>query len=121
MRKLISYVYYRMDIVVPTYIGHLEYIRKFYDTFNLNCLDKNEVTINLIISEKDKEMFEKTISMYPNIKTKIVIFSALLEKYVGEKINEDFLLSEIGKFNYQSLKKLFGALETNNEYVCLFD
>lgn len=110
-----------MDIVVPTYSGHYEFMKKFLDTFAINCIDKDNVTINLVISDNDNELFCQLILEYPMLQIKIMIFRELVEKYDGVVIGEDDLLKSIGKFSYQSLKKLFGALETNNKQVCIFD
>jgi hypothetical protein len=110
-----------MDIVVPTYNGHYEFMRKFLATFVLNCEDKDDVTINLVISNNDNKLFCKFIDEYPTLKIKIMIFKVLVEKYNGIVIEEDNLLKSIEKFSYQSLKKLYGALETNNQQVCIFD
>ena len=110
-----------MDIVIPTYNGHFEYMDKFLDTFELNCEDHNEVTINLIISVDDTEIFENLSKKHPKLKIRLMIFKDLIEKYDGIKVDETELLKSVGRFNYQSIKKLFGALETNNKYVCIFD
>lgn len=110
-----------IDIVVPTYLGHLEFLKKFLDTFDINCLDKMDVTINLIVSREEEEIFRNILNDYPTLTIKIMVMRDLVEKYDNEIIDENELLSRIGRFNYQSLKKLFGSLETGNEFVCLFD
>jgi hypothetical protein len=110
-----------MDIVIPTYIGHLEFLKKFLITFDLNCLDKNDIKINLIVSKKEEENFVNIIPKYPSLNINIMIMKDLLLKYENEDIDEDVLLEKIGRFNYQSLKKLYGSIETGNEYICLFD
>ena len=110
-----------MDIVVPTYEGHYEYMKKFLDTFKINCIDRDDVTINLVIAKGESKIFDKLRQEYDGLRIKLMIFSELIEKYEGTQINEIDLIRDIGKFSYQSLKKLFGALETNNKYVCIFD
>ena len=110
-----------MDIVIPTYTGHLEFLEKFLNTIDLNCLDKKEVKINLVVSKKEEEFFVPLIMKYPALNIIIMIMRDLVNKYDCEDIDEDKLLEQIGRFNYQSLKKLYGAIETGNEYVCLFD
>lgn len=110
-----------MDIVVPTYSGHIDFMKKFLETFSLNCEDKSNVTINLIVSGNDIDLFTKLTQEFQDLHIKIVHFGKLVEKYDNIVINEDELLRQIRKFNYQSLKKIFGALGTENEYVCIFD
>lgn len=110
-----------MDIVVPTYRDHYDFVTKFLDTFDMNCIDKNKVTINLVISQDDIKVFNDINRMYDRLNIKILIFGKLLEKYDTANDDEAKLLKDIGKFNYQSLKKLYGAIETGNDIVCIFD
>ena len=110
-----------IDVIVPTYSGHYEFVKKFFDTFSLNCDDKDDVTISLIVSSSEREMFERLIVEYGSIHIKVMIFRELVKKYDNVDMSEDELLSSIGKFSYQSLKKLYGSLETNNNVVCIFD
>jgi hypothetical protein len=110
-----------MDIIIPSYSGHYQYLCKLLDTFMINCIDKNEVTINIVISEIERELFNQLVLKYKTLKIKLMIMTELVEKYDGVKISEEDLLVSVGKFNFQSMKKLYGALETNNEITCIFD
>lgn len=109
------------DIIVPTYSGHYVYMQQFLDTFRLNCMDANDVNINLIVSSKEEVMFKQLQDKYKTLNVNIIVFCKLVKKYDNIDIDEDELLTNIGRFNYQSLKKLYGALNTDNDNVCLFD
>lgn len=111
-----------MDIVVPTHRGHYECMEKFLDTFFLNCIDHTEVRINIIISREDLELFTTLKLKYTTHENiNIHILSELVKKYDDIDMTESELLATVGKFTYQSLKKLYGVLETSNQYVCVFD
>lgn len=110
-----------MDIVIPTYNEHYNYMTKFLDTFSLNCEDKDNVVINLVVTSDDYELFNKLIPNYQKLKINIMILKDLVKKYENIDVDENTLLNTIGKFTFQSLKKLYGSLETGNKYICLFD
>lgn len=114
------------NIVVPTYKGHFTCMEKFLETFQMNCIDYDNVIINLIISDNENDMFTELVKKYDKLHIKIHLMHELLIKYDTSDItsaieNDTMLLEKVGKFTFQSMKKLFGILESNCEYACLFD
>lgn len=115
-----------MDIVVPSYSEHIVFMEKFLETFSMNCTDCADVTINIIVSDTEYDMFRGLANKFDKLNIKIHIMHNLLIKYdnidfLNDVDNDEKLLQKVGKFTFQSLKKLYGSLETNNKYVCIFD
>jgi hypothetical protein len=110
-----------IDIVIPCYKDHLEHIRSLLISFNMNCIDKEYTLINIIISRDELTLFEDEILKKFSLNIKLSVFSDLIKKYEGKTVSENELLEKIGKFNFQSIKKLYGMLDASSEYVCVFD
>ena len=106
-----------MNIVIPTYEKHYDYNVKFLESFNLYCLDKNDVKINFIVNSNEYELFNKLKNI--NLNINIIKFSDLLLKIDGENYpdNVEFFNT---KYPLQSLKKLLAYTCVDTDYV-VFD
>lgn len=106
-----------MNIVIPTYEKHYDYNVKFLESFDLYCLDKNDVKINFIVNSNEYELFNELKNI--NLNINIIKFSDLLLKIDGENYPDN-----IGFFNtkypLQSLKKLLAYTCVDTDYV-VFD
>lgn len=96
-------------IIIPTYYGHYDQIDILLNSFSVNCLDKSIIPIRLIISKNDENIFRNLIDKYIDLDLDFAIFSDILKEVDNIKFDEDYLLSMLGKYNFQSLKKLYGV------------
>jgi hypothetical protein len=108
-----------MNIVIPTYEKHYEYNIRFLESFDLYCLDKNDVKINLIVNSKEYGLFENFKLRFLNLNINIVKFSDLLLKIDGEDYSDDVDFFNT-KYPLQSLKKLLAYTCVDTDYV-VFD
>ncbi len=94
-------------IIIPTFINHFDYIKDFLFTYEKNVYNSENISLNFILSNSiEKEMMEQIIKHY-NVKN-INCYSIIdiLEKY-NIKLDLSNILSELGKFSYQTIKKLY--------------
>jgi hypothetical protein len=108
-----------MNIVIPTYGKHYAYNVNFLESFDLYCLDKNDVKINFIVNSNEYELFMNLKNNNINLNIIIIKFSDLLLKIDGENYpdhNEFFNT----KYPLQSLKKLLAYTCVDTDYV-VFD
>lgn len=108
-------------IVIPTYYGHYDQIDVLLNSFSVNCLDKSIIPIRLIISKNDENIFRNLMYKYSDLDLDIVNFSDVLREIDNVNLTEDYLLSTLGKYNFQSLKKLYGVKYFNAEISLVTD
>lgn len=110
------------QIVIPTYTPHFERSIIFIDYFERHCLDKEDVTLNFIVSDFEKDDFINRLKPYHH-KVDIMIWTLkeLVKEFFKEDINEQSLLDTIGKYNFQCLKKFLGVYKFGNPYSLLID
>ena len=107
-------------IIIPTYINHFHYIENLLKSINTFVLDIKEFDICFILSSKEeKKLFDKTFSKY---RKKLSIFTYNIEDILssyGISISSEILLKDIGKYSYQTIKKLYGIfyLQYNQAYI----
>lgn len=105
-----------MDIVVCTYGSQYAYFKTFIDTFNLNCLDKDQVTIHIVLPKFDLTFFNK-------FKNEHIVFHTIIDLMQQHKLPEKsdlLLLDKIKKKSYSSWQKIWGIELATSEYVCMF-
>ncbi len=108
-------------IVMPSFVGHLEAVRSFLESFNRLVEDKKSVEIKLILSAADMEPFRAAIAPYTDLRLQLVSYREMMAEYgigIGE---ESALLERLGKFNFQTIKKLFAALRYGSDTCLLMD
>ena len=111
-----------LNLVIPTYRPHFNFNIKFLKSFYKHCLDRDDVTINFIISDSEKKQFFELIDPFLDIMhIKIHTLKDIVKELFNENINEETLLTKIGKHNLQSLKKIAGVYKLSNPYSLLFD
>lgn len=111
-----------MQIVIPTYEPHFIRSIEFLNSFNKHCKDKDRVTINFIVSDHEVSKFHSMTNKFSNIlNIRIYILKHLVKLIFNKDINEISLLNTIGKYNFQSLKKLVGVYYIGNPYSLLMD
>ena len=108
-----------MNIVIPTYEKHYAYNVNFLESFDLYCLDKNDVKINFIVNSNEYGLFINLKNNNINLNINIIKFSDLLLKIDGENYpdHDEFFNT---KYPLQSLKKLLAYTCVDTDYV-VFD
>ena len=111
-----------LQVVIPTHPPHFVYNVKFLEVFQKYCLDKESVTINFIIS-KDEVSYFHAIMASADFKLNIKIWNLkdLVKEIFNKDIDETQLLKQIGKYNFQCLKKFIGVYKFGNPYSLLID
>ena len=112
----------KYSIVIPTHIGHLEQVELFLKTYNKYSLDKKIIKIYLIITESEKKLFSSLKNIISSdIKLEIISLKEVMYKVENIIIDDSKLLRELGKFNFQALKKIYGAIFADSETNLILD
>lgn len=100
----------KYTIIIPTYTGHLRQAELFLESFKKFCLDKESFEIKLIISKNEHDSFSPLIEKYGHtFNIAIVHLADILKLEEDVEVDESKLLATVGKFNFQSLKKIYGV------------
>ena len=96
-------------IVVPTYYIHFEYIDKLLESYDYFVDINNNVKVFFIVSDEKeanelKGRIKKYLDKYNNIY--IYNFEKILKKY-NINITSNKILEEVGRYTYQTIKKLY--------------
>lgn len=110
-----------MDIVIATHNVNYSQMRLFLKSFSDNCIDKDKVTIRLVIPKFDVEFFNKLSILFKDLKIIILPLNYLLDKYKQNNQTEIQLFEKIGRLSFISIKKIFGILESSVNQVCVFN
>ena len=112
----------KYTIVVPTYIGHLRQVELFLESFERFCLDKDSFEIKLIISKNESHFFDALTKKYERVcNLSVVNLSDILKQEEGVEVDEPKLLAQVGKFNFQSLKKIYAVKHFNTGTILVLD
>lgn len=102
-----------INIVIPTYPPHIRYNNRFLESIaRFSSFD--DIMINLIISKYDVAAYHHML--IPNSNVRLITISDILRAVQGINIDEYKLLHKLKKFNYQSIKKLYGAYFVCQEF-----
>lgn len=102
-------------VILPTFSGHFTQATNLIKTIRQSSGD---VCINIIISKDDSELFKP----YENDQyCKIKYIEDLIKQYSNIDISAKDLLSGIGKFRFQALKKILGVYYCETELALILD
>ena len=109
-------------MVIPTYNHHFSCNRSFLESLGTYCTDSSDVGIHFILAENELELFRKTVSNdFPELPITLWSLKELLFNLDNVSINEENLLNSLGKYNYQSLKKICACAFIPAEYFIVMD
>ena len=109
-------------IVIPTFKGHLDQVVLFLDSFIKFCEDANEIGIRLVISKNERPLFEVLEKRWRGqLDIDIVDLQDIILHEENIQLDEDELLKEVGKFNFQAIKKLYGVKYFQYEMALVID
>lgn len=97
-------------IIIPTYEGHFQYVVNFLISCKNNFLDIDTFDICFILSNiKEEKQLRKYLKHYSSsYNFKFNNIETILKSY-GIKEDTSTLLKDLGKFSYQTIKKLYGV------------
>lgn len=109
-------------IIIPTYEGHFQYIINFLNSCKNNFLDIDTFDICFILSNlKEEKLLKKQLKSYPScFNFKFNNIETILKSY-GSKEEISTLLKDVGKFSYQTIKKLYGVYHLKYEQSYVMD
>lgn len=106
-------------VVTPTYVGHFHFIKKYIESFSKYSRGE-KIPLYLTVEENDIYELQKICSVYPDVDVRIISFEAILSRF-GIKKNTSELLSSMGRFSYQTIKKLYTLLYIKEEKTLVID
>jgi hypothetical protein len=107
-----------MNLVIPTYSNHFNYNELFLESFQKYCIDKQNVTINFVLTSQESHLIDDLFSKYENLNLKKLILSELIFQVDG--ISVDDSLSFFGnKYSLQSVKKLYASISIEGNYLVI--
>lgn len=111
----------KRGIIIPTYSGHFGYVKDFLYSYKKFVYDSKNVEINFILSDaEEKQTLEKIIAQHKIENVHCWNIIDILGSY-GIHINVDNLLNVLGKFSYQTIKKLYAIHYLKYEQSLVLD
>ena len=109
-------------LVIPTFTGHLIQVKLFLESFVQFCKDKKKIPVKLIISESDSQAFAEIVEEFsPLLNLEILTLKTILQAEENISVDENELLKKVGKFNFQSLKKIYGVKYFDHDCALVLD
>lgn len=106
-------------IVVPTYEKHFKQFSTLLTSINRRCLDKENLRVIVVIESKNYSLFQSVISGQ-DINVSVVTTEEVLAGFEVLDKPTEFLMS-VGKFTFQSIKKIGGLLKAQSEWSIILD
>lgn len=107
-------------LIIPTYTHHFSCNEKFLESFSQFCVDPENVDINFILSDNDINKFMEISNKFNHLQIRLWTLKEILQKN-DISVDEGELLSRIGKFNYQSIKKIYACYTLGYEETIVLD
>jgi hypothetical protein len=99
----------RYQVIIPTYSGHLTQVELCLSSFEKFLTDKECIDIHLIVSRPEVQAFTELANQHTSLAVTVISLHDILQKEESVEIDEKQLLEQVGKFNFQSLKKIYGV------------
>lgn len=115
----------KYGIIIPTYIDHFKHVVRFLESVRENCTDYSDFNICFITSKHEMVHLIELISEYcttqPKLKVSVTTLEFLIKRMYGETVDENWLLETVGKYNFQSAKKILGVRYFDHDYSLVLD
>ena len=112
----------KYTVVIPTYVGHSVQIERCLSSFERFLKDADRVSFYLIVSRPDIARFtELTDRFKGKLDIQVVTLQAILKDEENIDVDENLLLKQVGKFNYQSLKKIYAVKHFGEDMSLVLD
>ncbi|GJG88433.1 hypothetical protein tb265_36140 [Gemmatimonadetes bacterium T265] len=107
-------------IVTPTFRPHFPFNREFLGSFAEHVADAGDVPIHFVSTRDEIADLRALLADFPALTVHAHAFEDLLAA-AGEPAAPDALLRELGKFAYQSLKKLYALKVLEYDQALVLD
>ena len=107
-------------LVTPTFSGHFAKVELLLQSIENFCLDLDKIEYLFVIDDKEISNFLDRINKFRRIKIRVI---STEDVFAELNINwkPGLFLNRVGKFSYQTLKKLGGILSSNTEWNLILD
>ncbi len=105
----------RWQLLIPTYSPHFECNKNFLKSCEQYCTDKMNITF--VVADDEYDNFQKHIN---NQNVKVVTLKSLIYTQHSIIVDDTDIINKMGKYNYQSLKKMYGCL-LDYDYTIVID
>lgn len=99
----------KYQVIIPTYSGHSAQVELGLSSFEKFLTDKGHFDIHLIVSKPEVQAFTELANRHTSLTVTVISLHDILQKEEGVETDEKLLLEQVGKFNFQSLKKIYGV------------
>ena len=107
-------------IITPTFRPHFPFNRDFLQSYAQNAADAAEIAVHFIVVRDELADIRAIMAEFPALDLHAHAFEDLLEAS-GHHEDATELLREIGKFAYQSLKKLYALKAIDYDHALVLD
>lgn len=107
-------------IITPTFRPHFPFNRDFLRSFEQNVLDALEIAVHFIVSNTELADMQSLLNEFPTLDVHAHAFEDLL-RASGYEVESSELLQDVGKFAFQSLKKLYALKVLEFDQALILD
>jgi tetratricopeptide (TPR) repeat protein len=109
-----------LTFVVPTYKPHFTVVEALIASIVTHAVDLDRIVMRLVVEQENVAFVERMAAAHPQLKVECRTTEDILESLgVGDAPNA--FLKRVGKFTFQSIKKIGGILTASSEWVLVLD
>lgn len=109
-----------LSLIVPSYEKHHHSFAGLIKSIAAFCQDLSVLELVLVIEQKNDPLFSQTLAAFPAVASQIVHTETVLERFGCDETPAAFLY-RIGKFTFQSTKKLGGMVHASADWLLVLD
>lgn len=108
-------------LVIPTFKGHFKYIPTLLESYEKYVCDSDTTSINFIVSDNNEKVeLSEIVKNYEIQNVFIYDIEKILQHY-NITIKSSDLLSDVGRYSYQTIKKLYAIHYLQFEKFLILD
>lgn len=93
-------------VITPTFRPHFPFNREFLQSYEQNVADARDIAVHFVVARDEIADLRAMLKEFPALDLHVHAFEDLL-RLSGHEEESQALLHELGKFTFQSLKKLY--------------
>ncbi|MGE4351928.1 MAG: hypothetical protein AB7E52_07050, partial [Bdellovibrionales bacterium] len=109
-----------LSLVIPSYEKHATSFACLMKSLDTYCTDVEKVELVLIIERANQPLFEPILASHSRIRSQVIFTEDVLSRF-GTHETPGAFLQRIGKFTFQSTKKLGGILASTAAWSLVLD
>lgn len=110
----------KLTVIIPSYPAHFQGLNSLLLSAQRNLIDLEEVQFKIVIGSGGLSAVD-SIYIPDGVNAEVVTIQTILGELGIGQPNDDALYKRIGKYNYQSIKKLFATLRYGSNWTLLMD